>query len=149
MSAIPMARRLIEAYAASEPWKVDHQRAMACRDIEEAMAWGIRLLRGLSDEQATLQARAIAGRSEEIDRQLAEIEDLFRQLVVNLRMTLAGAEHLTQEGFPLDGLDEFRGLAEEAQCQVELWDFERELLPIEEARPRLKPENPRPERYGV
>jgi hypothetical protein len=147
MSAIPTTRRLIEAYAESEPWKLHHDQAMACRDIEEAMRWGVRLFRGLSEQEAALQARAIASRGHGPDLDMSEYEELFRQLVEMSEMILRGAAKLSEEGFKVEGLDEFRRVAEEARCQVELWGFESELLPIEEARLRLRPENPRPERY--
>ena len=58
------------------------------------------------------------------------------------------AAKLADEGFRVDGLDEFRQAADEARRQTELWDMESELLPIEEARAHLQPDNPRPERYG-
>jgi hypothetical protein len=122
---------------------------MACRDIEEAMGWGIRLFRGLSEQEAILQARTIAGRGDEPNPDMSEFEQVFRQWVEISEMILIAAATLSEEGFKPDGLDEFRRVAEEARCQVELWGFEPELLPIEEARLRLRPQNPRPERYGL
>jgi hypothetical protein len=49
----------------------------------------------------------------------------------------------------VDGLDEFRRIAEEARCQIELWDLEPEIRPLEEALPLVRPGNPRPDRYGA
>lgn len=149
MSAIATTRRLIEAYAGSEPWKVQHDRAMACRDIEEALGWGIRLYRGLCEQEATLQARAIAGQPGEADSDTREFEQVFREWVATAQMILSAAATLAEEGFQMDSLEEFRQVTEEARCQVELWEFAPELLPVEAARPDLRPENPRPERYGL
>ena len=56
---------------------------------------------------------------------------------------------LSEEGHDVEGLDEFRRAVEEARYQVELWDLEAELPPIEEARRFARPENPRPARYGA
>jgi hypothetical protein len=149
MSAIPTTRRLIRAFAEAEPWKVHHDRAMACRDIEEAMGWGVRLFQGLSEQEAILQARAIASRGDEPSPDMSEFEQVFRQWIEISEMILSVATRLSEEGYAVDGLDEFRRVAEEARCQVELWDFEPEILPIEEALLRVSPGNPRPERYGV
>jgi hypothetical protein len=148
MSAIPTTRRLIEAYAESEPWKLHHDRAIVCHDVEEAMQWGIRLFRGLSEQEATLQARAIASRADGPTPEMNEFEQVFRRWVERSEMTLCAATEFSEEGFVVAGLDEFRRIVEEARCQMELWDFEPELLPTEEARLHLRPENPRPGRYG-
>lgn len=148
MSAISTTRRLIEAYA-SEPWKEQHDQAMLCRDIEEAMAWGVRLYRGLMEEEAAIQARALARRGEESAPDLSEFEEVFRQWVATSEMVLRVVERLADKGLQVDGLDVFRRVAEEARCQLELWDLEPEILPIEEALSLVRPENPRPNRYGV
>jgi hypothetical protein len=148
MSAISTTRRLISSYAECEPWKEHHDQAMLCWDVEEKMAWGINLLQGLSDLEARLQARVLGGREAWQKLDLAEIEQAYRSWVTGSESLLRQAEALAEQGFPLDGLAEFRGKVEEVRCQIELWDLEPEIRPIEEALPLTKPENPRPARYG-
>ncbi len=58
-------------------------------------------------------------------------------------------EALSAKGYDVEGLDDLRRAVEEGRCQIELWDLESELPAIEEARPFLRPENPRPARYGT
>jgi hypothetical protein len=149
MSAIPTTRRLIEAYAESEPWKEHHDRAMLCRDIEELMTWGVHLFRGLCDLEANLQSRALARRGEGLSLDSAEFEQAYRLWVTTSEGVLRLAGDLSEEGFQIDGLDKFRRIAEEARCQIELWDLEPEICPIEDALPLVRPENPRPDRYGA
>jgi hypothetical protein len=149
MSAIPTTRRLIEAYAESEPWKEHHDRAMLCRDIEELMTWGIHLFRGLCELEANLQSRALARKGEGLGLESAEFERVYRLWVTTSEGVLRLAGDLSEDGFPVDGLDEFRRIAEEARCQIGLWDLEPEIRPIEEVLPLVRPENPRPDRYGA
>jgi hypothetical protein len=149
MPAIRTTRRLIKAYAESEPWKESHDRAMLSYEIEELITWGIHLFRGLTDLEATLQSRALAKKEAPDDRDWSEFEGAYRMWVSASNMILAPASELVEEGFQVDGLNEFRRIAEEARCQIELWDLEPEIRPIEEALPSIRPENPRPTRYGV
>jgi hypothetical protein len=149
MSTISTTYRLISTYADPEPWKEYHDRAILCRDIEETIAWGIYLFRDLSDLEARFQARVFGGGEvlHNLDRN--EFERAYRLWVTGSMAILREAEGLAEEGFPVNGLDEFRGIAEEARCQIELFDLEPEIRPIEEVLPLIRPENPRPARYGT
>jgi hypothetical protein len=144
-----MSRRLVLAFAEAEPWKIDHQRAMLCRDIEDDMAWGIRLMSGLAEEEATFQALVLAGGpAGDIEAGMAGIDECRRVLVEVCEKILETAESLRRDRDAIDGIEEFRAAIEEARHRVEAAEFEQELPPLETMRPLLRPENPRPERYG-
>jgi hypothetical protein len=148
MSAISTTSRLVEAYAESQPWKEDHARAMLCGDIEEAMTWGIHLFRGLSDLEAHLQARVLRGKVAPGHFDWGEFERVYRLWVKASEGFLRLAENCVEDGLQVEGLGEFREIVEEARCQIELWDLEPEIRPLEEALPLIRPGNPRPARYG-
>jgi hypothetical protein len=122
---------------------------MLCRDLEETMTWGITLFRGLNEMEGWLQARVLGGREGLHQLDQSEFERAYRLWVTASETILRFAEELAREGFSVEGLDTVRGITEEARCQVELWDFEPEIRPIEEVRPLVRPENPRPGRYGA
>jgi hypothetical protein len=149
MLAFRTTGRLIQTYAESDPRTEGHDRAMWCRAIEEILGWGIRLLRGLAEIEAELQARALGGKVAPSDPVWAEHDRAYRSWVAGSEGFLKAATELSEEGYDVHDLDEFRRAVEEARCQVELWELESELPTIEEMRPLARPQNPRPARYGT
>ena len=120
--------RLISTYAAQEPWKEHHDRAILCRDVEETITWGIYLFRGLTELEAHLQALALRGAGAVPD--WSEFERAYRLWVTASESMLLVAETLAAEGFPIDDLAKLHEIAEEARCQVDLWDLEPEIRPL-------------------
>ena len=150
MPAFRTTSHLIRAYAESNPsWEASHDEAMYCRDVEEILVWGVCLFRGLARIEADLQGRALAGKVDPSDPVWAEYDKAYRSLVAASEAFLRMGEDLSARGYDVEGLDDLRGAVEEGRCQIELWDLEPELPAIEEARPFLRPENPRPARYGT
>ena len=149
MAAFRTTGRLIQAYAESEPWKESHDRAMFCRSLEEVLGWGVRIFRGLTDLAVIEQARALEADGTTPTVVWSEYERIYRAWVEASESYLMHAMKLSEEGYAIEGLDEFRRVFEEAHCQTELWDFEPELAPIEDARFIASPGNPRPARYGA
>lgn len=152
MPVLRATQRVISAYAESEPrrdesWDESHDLAMYCREIEDALAWGVYLFRDLSDLEARSQARVLRGELAPDGYDWEGHERDFRRWAAASEKFLGLAEDLAREGFDVGGLEEFRTVVEEARCLIGLWDFEPELRPIEEARPLTRPENPRPDRY--
>ena len=76
-----LTRRLIEAYAETEPWKEQHDRVMLCYDIEKLMRWGIHLFRGLSELEVILQARALGSKGATPSLDWTELEWAYRKWV--------------------------------------------------------------------
>jgi hypothetical protein len=149
MPATSTTYNLISAYAGQEPWKRDHDGAMLCRDLEETIAWGINLFRGLNEMEEWLQSGGIEGRNGLHSLDQDEFERAYRLWVKASEAIVRFAEELAHQGLSINGLEKFRAINEEARCQVELWDFEPELRPIEETRALIRPDNPRPDRYGA
>ena len=149
MPAFQTTNRLIRVYAESEPWTEHHDRAMFCRSLEEVLGWGVIIRRRLAEIEVILQAQALEGEVPSSHPIWAEYDKLYRLWVVASEGFLKHGTELAEEGYEVDGLDEFRRALEEARCQVELWDLEAELPAIEEMRPFARPENPRPARYGT
>jgi hypothetical protein len=147
MDKVHTTRRLVSAYAESEPWKIEHDRAMQCRDIEDALIWGERLLRAVSEDEKRYQARAARGERAAGDLIQTQIEESYRILGSAFELVLESAEALNAHGFAVEGLDHFRLVVEEARCLLDSFDIEAEMRPTQELS-HLARGCPRPERYG-
>ncbi len=142
-----MTRRLVEAYAADEPSKAEHDKAMACRDADDCVANGIRLFRRIAEVDARTQTVGRGASEQSIEECLVEIDSIYSIWLVASRRWLDGAELLMAEGYDVEGLDEFRATIEEAAILLGNADFEGEILPLDELMSSAKPDNPRPDRY--
>ncbi|MEO6810908.1 MAG: hypothetical protein ABI353_17490 [Isosphaeraceae bacterium] len=147
MFTIGTTQRLVTAYAESEPWKTEHDRAMQCQDLEEAMIWGSRLFRAVVEVDEWNQARAIRGEPGPGNVIQDQIEKSYQILALACDRVLKSADALTAHRFAVEGLEEFRLLVEEAWCMAAGFEIEAEMRPIEELLPLAKG-CPRPERYG-
>lgn len=149
MSSIHTTRKLISAYAESESGERDHRDAMHCRDVEEALAWGVCLFRGLADLEARLQADAI--RQAELAASEAgwveDLKDVYQKWAETSERILEAAESLTARGYDVEGLEPFRASVEEGRCILGNWELESEIPPIEDLIRSARPTNPRPEQY--
>jgi hypothetical protein len=142
-----MTRRLVEAYAADEPWKVDHDGAMACRDTEDVIANGISLFQRIVEVDVKSQADGRGASEEVVESCWAEVESLYRSWLGASLKSLARAERLVNEGYDVEGLDEFRATIEDASNVVGNAELEKGIRPLDELKAMAKPDNPRPERY--
>ncbi len=147
MGLIDTTRRMISTYEESEVWKRDHAQAMLCFDLEQVMALGLYLFRGLLDYEAGLQAAAWRGDLSADDPVWGEFEPLYERWAAASERLLARADELAGAGFALKDIEAFRGAIEEARCMIENAALDPFALPIEEMIKRLQPENPRPDRY--
>lgn len=148
MSLATTTKRLISAYADAEQWKAPHREAMLCRDIEDDIAWGVRLFRGLCEHDAKLQALVINGKVAPDDPALSEIASLYDMWVRAARQRLKFVNTMEKEGFSVEGAEDFQATLEEAECFIENSGFGERLPAIEELIQHARPDNPRPERYG-
>lgn len=146
--SIRVTQRLISAFTNAEPWKIDHDEAMLCRDLEDSMAWAVRLMNGLAEDEARLQNIARGATAEDCEVVVAKFDNMRKELVDGCRAAVPLVESLMQQGYRVDGVGEFRQALEEAQNMLDAAEFERELPPLEELRRLVRPNNPRPERYG-
>ncbi len=142
-----MTKRLMEAYAAAEPWGPGHGEAMACRDLEDLLADGILLFRRIGEIEAKHQRHALANRDEDVEGPLREIDDLYRSWVEASQRWLTKAERMSAHGYAVEGLDAFRATVEEARNVVGNTDLERDMKPLDELVASARPDNPRPDRY--
>jgi hypothetical protein len=148
MPAIRTTRRLLSAYADREPWKEGHDEARGCLDVEEKLAWGVPIFKGLLDLEARAQAHALKGPSPEAE-QLLELMPLFYQLWAEAsEFYLGRARAFSESGYEVEGLDEFQATVEEARCLLGNLGLEEEIRPMEALMGLARPENPRPDRYG-
>lgn len=143
-----MMKRLVAAYAVDEPWKIDHDGVKKCWEAEDLLASGIALYRRIVVLDADLQKKLIGKPAEMIEQYVTDIDELYRAWLEASERWRAKAERFVAQGYPVDGLDEFRAVVEEAAIIVGNAEFEAELRPIAEQLALVRPENPRPERYG-
>jgi hypothetical protein len=149
MPAIRTTRRLLTAYADREPWAIDHDEAGTCLVVEEKLAWGVPLFRGLLELEARTQDRARKAPDPDAEERL-ELMPLFYRLWLDAsEFYLGRAEEFSEKGYAVAGLDDFRMTVEEARCLLGNLALEEEIRPIEELIGRSHPENPRPERYTI
>ena len=120
---------------------------MTCLDVEATMSMGVKLFRWLTDGEARCQQLALRGEVPPDDPVWEDIEQAYRSWLLASEKLLIRADEFARDGFDLDGLGEFRTTVDEARSLVALWEFEPQILPIEEALPLTKPQNPLPTRY--
>jgi hypothetical protein len=142
-----MTKKLMEAYAAGDPWRPEHDQAMACRDVEDLLADGILLFRRIGEIEARNQRLALEGRIADIDGSLKETDDLYRAWVEASQRWLTTAERMAAQGFGVEGLADFRAAIGEAWNLVGNLDIERDMKPLDDLVASARPDNPRPERY--
>jgi hypothetical protein len=142
-----MTKKLMEAYAADDPWKPDHDQAMACRDIEDLLADGILLFRRIGEIEAKYQRLAFASRIEDVEGFVKEIDDFYRAWIEASQRWLMKAERMAAQGYTVEGLNAFRTTIEEAWNLVGNSDLERDIRPLDELIASARPDNPRPGRY--
>jgi hypothetical protein len=149
MTASRTTRRLLSAYADLEPWKRDHDEAQSCLDVEENLAWGVNLYRGLLERESRKSLQI----SRDFDQEeaasfFAEMTQFYQMWLNASEVYLDAARSFVGSGYVVDGLDAFEQTVEEARCLLGNLALESEIRPIEELIALAKPENPRPERYG-
>lgn len=149
MATISRTRRYVADYAQSEPWKADHDQAMRCQAIEEAMIWGGRLFRAVSEDEARFQSLVFRGELDPDDPVQGQFEDAYRTLLPAFEAVLDAAEACAAHGFTVAGRDDFRLVVDEARCMVGSFDIETEIRPHEELLTLVRPDNPDPARYGA
>jgi hypothetical protein len=135
MPVIRATRELISTYSQCVPWKEQEDRVMACWDLEERMAWGIKLFRGVADFESRLQSHAFRGITSSVDRVWQEVEQVYCLWTGASEKLLRAAEKLAQEGFTVDGLSEFRATLEQARSRLGFPDLEPETRPITDTAP--------------
>lgn len=143
-----LARSLIVAYTGNERWKSDHIEAQLCFDVEESMAWGVRLFEGLKEFDARLESRALAKFDETVPRELDELASLYLMWLQGSEVGLSLAKDFASKGYSLAEFDAFEKAVLEARWICESAAIESQMQPYRESLDRLRPENPNPSRYG-
>ena len=148
MPTIRTTSRLLTVYADKEAWRSDHDEVQSCLDVEEKLAWGVLIFRGLLEIEARTQTNALKNPSLGAE-QLFDLMPLFYQLwTESSEFYLEKARELVARGYAVDGLDVFQETVEEARCLLGNMTLEERIRPIDELIGQARPDNPRPERYG-
>jgi hypothetical protein len=125
---IRATRELISTYARHVRSEMEQDCAMACWAVEEQMAWGITLFRGISDLEKQIRSRTFLGGTGSFDSVWEEFDQCYRVWAGASERLLGQAEELFKQGFNLFGLSEFRAAVE--------W---RESIPEGESAPATPP----------
>jgi hypothetical protein len=116
---------LILAYARCVRSQTEQDRRAACWDVEEKMAWGAKLLRGISDVEERIQAHAILGGGDSLDFVWEKLEQVYRVWAGASERLLRQAEDLFKDGFSVLGLSEFRSIVAWDEAAAE-WEPEQQ-----------------------
>lgn len=143
-----IAEQILEAYAKADPWKLDHDDAMRCFEMEEIIAVGNMTYKLVSYIVATWQDHVVAGSVPYQDEDDRQISQFYQSWVTVSERNLSEIEKLTRNGFEVKGSEEFATHLAEARSIIESRALEAEMRSIEEILP-LANGNPRPDRYGT
>ena len=149
MTTIRTTRRLLAAYIDKEPRKGAFDEAQSCLNIEEKLAWGVPLFRGLLDLEVRIQSHPSRRPEAETALFLEMMPVLYGCWLDASEAYLEKAKGFARSGYEVGGLEAFEATVEEARCLCENLDLEDEIPPIEALSRLAKPENPRPARYGA
>lgn len=144
-----MTDRLLGAYAEAEiePWLKDHLEANHCCACEEAMRWGVTLLKMLVDQEGRDQRASLKG-SVPADEELEAYPALYRRLLGAFEMRLGQALKIKSLGYEVDDLDDFIEAIEELRAIVGNQEIAEGLAPLGERLSNLRTGNPDPEQLG-
>jgi len=109
-----LLREQLKLYEA-ERWRVDHDAAMHCLDVENAISFGVYLFERISRADEFWQLQVFNGaalQSEEIDKGTAELYQLWAG---NSDRYLTELDRLEKQGFEVVGADEFRRCCKEVR----------------------------------
>ena len=140
--------RLLRAYAPEEVWKRDHERVRSCFDLEDTLAWGISLFRGLVEMDARHQERLIRRDSNLVDQNVENMTYMYQAWVMASDYYLGKAREFVALDDTVEYLEEFEATLEEARCMIGNFALEDAIPPIEELSAEARPGNPDPTRYG-
>src|SRR5258708_4481066 len=90
--------------AQSEQWNVDHQEAMACRDLEDLMRFGLTILTGLEQFNESQKRICVT----DVSRTCALYELWYRKSVP----LLSAASEIESRNYSVDAIEEFRAKVE-------------------------------------
>jgi hypothetical protein len=142
---------LISAYSSyPEPdaWKIEHDAAMLCYDVEGAGIWAVKLFEGIQEEAVRLQSHAFRGEIAPDASDWVMLNQCYRDWTGAAQRWLAVARKLVRAGYPIQGIDELQAAFDEGSSIVGNADLANELLPHEQLVAGARPQNPSPDRYG-
>lgn len=91
-----------------ESWRIDHQHAMACHDLEDWLDYGLALLASIRKIEERRRSRA-SGKKTEIDRKLMEALDrLMEAWYAPSGHLLQQIEAMERQGYVVANASEFR-----------------------------------------
>jgi hypothetical protein len=104
-----IAERMISAYAETETWKDQHDKAVLCFEIEEFIAWGNRIFQGLSEDDAHWHGSVFFNQKVSFSKCLLEkLEQLYRDWLTASERIMSTIGDLEGWGFEIRGVEEFR-----------------------------------------
>lgn len=78
MPSTQLAKKMLSAYVDLEPWEEDHNRALACFAIEEAMSFGNLIFRWVSERDAIWHTRVLESKIEYNEAEREEWIEIYR-----------------------------------------------------------------------
>jgi hypothetical protein len=108
VSSTRFARMMISAYAEIEPWKEDHDEAMVCFHVEDAISWGNVLFKGLSEEDAAWHTYVLESKIEYDEAYQKELLEAYQAWLGASMRLLPLVERLEESGFEVRGSEQFR-----------------------------------------
>jgi len=149
MQSISMTQKILSVYANKEQWETAHDEAQSCSDLEEKLAWGLKLFQTLQDQEVRLQSNAPQALSAEVQKVLEDMPRLYQLWLVASETYLGMAQDFQTKGYMVDEIKTFAETVEEVRWICESMALEEEILPFEQLRQLARPDNPRPDRYGL
>ncbi|MGC1719318.1 MAG: hypothetical protein WA746_10045 [Isosphaeraceae bacterium] len=115
MPSTQFAKKMLSAYVDLEPWEEDHDRALACFAIEEAMSFGNLIFRWVSERDAIWHTRVLESKIEYNEAEREEWIEIYRNWLGASERLLLTIARLEGQGFEVRGADEFRRNCDEAR----------------------------------
>lgn len=148
MSAVSTFEQIqsLMSYADTESWK----RASTEADLRAALEKGIEVFGKILELEAgahVVGLRDSEEASHAVEEYLAFLPPCYKVWLDASRKLLEIAHDFRDRGSAIEPLEDFELAVEEATAILENAALEREIRPMEELVARVRPENPRPDRY--
>lgn len=116
--------RQVEAYSTpgDEPWKADHDRAMACRRCETTIRVGLRLFELIQEIEGCWREHVFRGVEPFRDADERDFLASYRMWLTRTNELIAtDISSFEREYDTVEGADQLREFAEEANLKLETW----------------------------
>ena len=99
MPSTQFAKKMLSVYVNLGPWEEDHDRALACFAIEEAMSFGNLIFRWVSERDAIWHTRVLESKIEYNEAEREEWIEVYRNWLGASERLLLTIARLEGQGF--------------------------------------------------